>query len=66
MISVVCPYCGASACILFDPCMDELIRTGESKYTCDICKKPFNIHYGAEKIETKASEMCNESNCSCR
>ena len=65
MISVVCPYCGASACILFDPCMDELIRTGESKYTCDICKKPFNIHYGAEKIETKC-EVQNESNCSYR
>jgi transposase-like protein len=66
MISVVCPYCGSSECILFDPCMDKLIRDGKTKYTCKHCGKLFIINFGTDKIETKEVEVGNESDCSCR
>lgn len=56
MISVVCPYCGESACIAFDPCMHELICKGKTKYKCSKCNKDFIIHFGTDKIETKVGE----------
>ena len=53
MISIICPYCNTPKCILFEPCMHDLITKGEGECTCDACNKTFIVYNGKEKLEVK-------------
>ena len=61
MISILCPYCGGIKCILFDPCMHELVTEGKSIVECFDCNKKYVVYNGDMKFKVEKIYECGSN-----